>query len=76
MYHHKNDFNIQIHQAKLINRDVMTTNGVVHTVEKLIKKGFMFNTFVISICFNLILLQQYKITKNKYRSNLKENKVI
>ena len=34
------DFTIHINQSKLINRDVMATNGVIHSVDSLIRKGY------------------------------------
>ena len=35
-----NDYTIHINQSKLINRDVMATNGVIHSVDSLIRKGY------------------------------------
>ena len=43
------DFTIYINQSKLINRDVMATNGVIHSVDSLIKKGY-YNSFNF-LCF-------------------------
>ena len=34
------DFTIHINQSKLVNRDVMATNGVIHSVDSLIRKGY------------------------------------
>ena len=34
------EFTIHINESKLINRDVMATNGVIHSVDSLIRKGY------------------------------------
>ena len=64
------DFTIHINQSKLINRDVMATNGVIHSVDSLITKG-LYNSFNIfymdnffsfcKVCLNLsrTMLRKY-----------------